>query len=161
MLSWVKKFSFFIYRVLSYLHFCRKNTSTRFRINITKKFVLDLHFSTCTYRSVPQKKPFFEFLRFLVPEILPFQTLFSKKYLYLTFAVVNLRHHATYCWKAPEEYISNIYTFMGQKPFIFHIQHPIRFPFLPKKYLNSLSHQYYQKLFFGFTFFYIHQLIPF
>ena len=35
------------------------------------------------------------------------------------------------------------------------------FALLPKQYKNSLSYKYYQKLFVGFTFFYMYQSIPF
>ena len=44
----VKNLSFFIYTVLSNFLFCRKNNKTHFRMNITKSYFLDLHFSTCT-----------------------------------------------------------------------------------------------------------------
>ena len=50
---------------------------------------------------------------------------------------------------------------MGEKPFVFDIYRPIIFTLLPKEYLNSLSYEYYQKLFFRFTFFYMHQSLPF
>ena len=43
---------------------------------------------------------------------------------------------------------------MGQKCFIFLTYSLIIFAVFPKKYLNSLSHEYYQKLFCGITFFF-------
>ena len=116
-------------------------------MNITKNQFLDLPFYI--HQSIPpkvyvKKTPFFQIFPFIVVQILPFQTFFSKKNLYLTFAAANFAHHVTYHWKALEEQIPNIFTFMGQKTFIFQINSVIIFTILPKKYLNSLSHQYYQ-----------------
>ena len=42
---------------------------------------------------------------------------------------------------------------MGQKCFIFHTYSLIIFAVFPKKYLNSLLHEYYQKLFCRITIF--------
>ena len=50
---------------------------------------------------------------------------------------------------------------MGQKPFVFYIYRLIIFPLLPKNYKNSLSYEYYQKLFVGITLFCLHHSIPF
>ena len=77
---------------------------------------------------------------------------FSKKYSPESFAIGNITRHVTYHWKALEEYISNIYTFMGQKGSIFHTMSLIIFAFLPKKYVNSLSDECYQKLFLNLHF---------
>ena len=41
---------------------------------------------------------------------------------------------------------------MGQKGSIFHIMSLIIFAFLPKKYVNSLSDEYYKKLFLNLHF---------
>ena len=54
--------------------------------------------------------------------------------------------HATYHWKALSKYISNIYTFMSQKPFNFDMKSLIIFVIFAKISLNSLSHDYYQKI---------------
>ena len=106
------------------------------------------------------KKPFFQIFRLLHLKILPSQMIFSKKDLYLTFAGVNFQHHAIYHWKGLGEYIPNIYTFMGQKPFLFHIRTRTILTILVKNCLNSLSHEYYQTFLFGFACFYTHQSFP-
>ena len=101
------------------------------------------------------KKNFFlQFFALFLVQILLFQTFLSKRDLYLTFPAGNFAHHATCGWKVVEEQIPNIYAFMGEKPSIFHIQSLIIFVLFPKKYVNSLLHEYYQKLFLGFRFFY-------
>ena len=62
--------------------------------------------------------------------------------------------------KVLAEQIPNIYTFLGDKSFLFQIKSLIILTILAKKYLNSLSHEYYQEFFFQFTCFYIHKSIP-
>ena len=99
------------------------------------------------YREILFQDFDFELFPFFVTQILPFQTFFFEKVW-----ISNFSHHATYRWKALEEYISNIYTFMGQKGSIFHIMSLIIFAFLPKKYVNSLSDECYQKLFLNLHF---------
>ena len=120
----------------------------------------------CLHQSIPfdiyVKKNFLpRFFDFWFPRYCRFRRLFPKKYISLTFAVVNFGHHATCHWKALEEQISNMYTFMGENPFVSKIYCLIIFALLPKKYKNSLSYEYYQKLFVGITLFCLHQSIPF
>ena len=62
------------------------------------------------------KKTFFQlfFYRYCC-----FRRFFFLKGIHLTFPAANFAHHATYGWKALEEKIPNIYTFIGQKLFFF------------------------------------------
>ena len=119
-----------------------------------------MHQSIAFYVCV-QKNLLLRFCDFWFPRYCRFRRFLSKKYLSLTFALVNFGYHATCHWKALEEQISNIYTFMGQKPFVSKIYCLIIFALLPKKYKNSLSYEYYQKLFVAITLFCLHESIPF
>ena len=124
-----------------------------------------LDFSEMHY-SIPfsmQVQNLFLFLFFaaLVLKIYLNQKNYSKKYQYVTFVVVNFPHHATYRWKALDEQIPNIYTFIGQKPFNFNIKSLIIFGICPEIYPNAPSHDNYQKLFIGISISYMYQSIPF
>ena len=60
-------------------------------------------------------------------------------------------------WGVDFEYIK----FYWWKTFEFYIKSLIIFGTVPKIYLNSLSHEYYQKLFVGISIWYMYQSIPF
>ena len=62
---------------------------------------------------------------------------FWKKHSSLTSVIGDISYHVTHHWKALEEYISNIYTFMSQKSFIFLINSIIILTILMK---NSWTH---------------------
>ena len=49
----------------------------------------------------------------------PFRRFFWKNHSSLTSVIADISYQATYHWKALEQYIPNIYTFMGQKSVIF------------------------------------------
>ena len=136
-------------------------------MNITKNSFSDLRFSTYTNKFLIKwtlKNTFFNVFSFSVPvRYCRFRLFFSKKQQYVTFVVVTFAHHATYRWKALEEQISNIYTFYFYwwKTIHFSYRQSYYIYLLPKKYVNSISHEYYQKLFLGFWFSYIDQYIPY
>ena len=104
-----------------------------------------------------QKNFFSNFFHFSFLRYCRFRRFFSKKQQYVTFVVVNFCYHATYRWKALDEQISNIYTFMGETPSIFWYTDSYHICLLAKKSVNSLLHEYFQNLILGFSFFYIHQ----
>ena len=68
----------------------------------------------------------------------PFGRFFWKNHSCVTSVVGDISHHATHHWKALDEYIPNMYTFMGQKSVIFLINSLIIFTTLMKKYLNLI-----------------------
>ena len=99
-----------------------------------------------TYQLIPsltyiKKNIFSRFFLFGLLHIGPLNAFFSKKYSSLTFVIGNFACHATYHSKHLKEYISKIYSFIGEKPFNFNIQSVIIFPNVLKIYLNSLSHE--------------------
>ena len=78
------------------------------------------------------KKNFFlTFFDVCFPRYCGARHFFSKKQS-VTFAIGNFPHHATYRLKALEVYISDMYNFMGQKPFNFNIKSLIIFAIFPK-----------------------------
>ena len=132
---------------------------------ITKNHFLELAFHIGTNRFLfkrTSKITFFPgFFMIALRDTAASDGFFSKKYASVTFDIGNFARHATYHSKALEEQISNIYTFIGEKPFNFNIKILIIFGTVPKIYLNSLSHEYYQKLFVGISILYMYQSIPF
>ena len=117
------------------------------------------------YQSIPflmhmKKNLFSRLFHVQFPRYFRFRCFFWKNYYCVTFVLFIITGHVTYHWKALNEQSSNIYTFMSQKPFIFHIYSLIIFALLLKNCVNSLLDEYYQKLFLGFTISYTYQLIP-
>ena len=73
------------------------------------------------------------FLSFLCRDITLSDIFYWKKHSSLTSVIGHISYHATHHWKALEEYIPNIYIFMGQKSFIFLINSLLMLTILMKK----------------------------
>ena len=114
------------------------------RINICKKYFLDFYIFIYTrgfhFKCTSKKTISLHFSTFLSGDITRSDVFFWKNHSSLTSIVGHISHQAKHCWKALEEYIPNIYTFMAQNYVNFLINSLIIFTILMKKYLNSLTH---------------------
>ena len=79
-----------------------------------------------------KKNYFSKFFAFSFLRYYPFRRFFWKKHSLQTSVIGDISYHVTHHCKALEEEISNTYTFMGQKHFIFNIKCPIIFAIFPK-----------------------------
>ena len=66
-----------------------------------------------------QKHYVSKFFEFSFSRYYLFRLFWGEKHSSLTSVIGDISYHATNHWKALEEYIPNIYTFMSQKSFIF------------------------------------------
>ena len=110
-------------------------------MNIRKKYFLDLFLYTPnhSFLNVRQKKIFLQIFGVFFLEILPVQRgFFWKNHSSLTSVIGDIAYHATHRWKALEEYIPNIYTFLGEKASLFQINSLIIFTVFAKIYLSLL-----------------------
>ena len=104
-----------------------------------------------------KKNYFSTFFNFFFWRYYPFRRFFWKNHSSLTSVVGHISHYATHRWKALEEYIPNIYTFMAQNYVNFLINSLIIFTILMKKYLNwthlriNISKKYFLDSIFLYT----------
>ena len=146
--------------VLSYLPFFWKYASTHFRMIVTKNYLLELPFHIRTNRSLFQPTLkitfFFEDFPCFLSKILPLQTLFFHKILIYNFCPscdISLKSS----WGLDFKYIY----FYGSKRFYFSYNESYHICFFAKKVCKLTFRWILQKIVFEFTFFYIHQWIPY